>query len=143
MTDHESSSRSSPWVHELSAEEASEVMRAEEAKDALIIQLDASRMRSVEELFREYVREFHFPEYFGWNWAAFSECMRSLPNRPAHAYLTVIRNADQLLQDDPDDRTTFLRQLESIGQRWANSFALDEAWGGGEVPFNTILVSAR
>lgn len=97
-------------------------------------------MRSVEELFREYVREFRFPEYFGWNWAAFSEWMRTLAERPAHAYLTVIRNAEQLLQDEPGDTPTFLRQLENIGQRWANSFALDEQWGGGEVPFNTILV---
>lgn len=66
--------------------------------------------------------------------------MRTLGERPAHGYLTVIRNAGQLLQQEPGDVPTFLRQLEDIGQHWANSFALPDDWGGGEVPFNTVLV---
>lgn len=35
-------------------------------------------MHTVEELFREYVRAFSLPGYFGWNWAAFDECMSEL-----------------------------------------------------------------
>ena len=88
------------------------------------------------------MREFRFPEYFGWNWAAFAECMRTLGERPAHGYLTVIGNSDQLLQDERGDAPTFLRQLEVIGQRWSTAFGLGPEWGGREVPFNTVLVLA-
>ena len=140
MSDHVALSCSRPWVHELSAEDARDVIRDADANGALVIHLDGSKMRSVEELLTEYVREFRFPEYFGWNWDAFDECMTGLEGRPSRAYLTVITNAGQLLQDEPDAAPTFRRLLEDIGQSWANSFALDEAWGGGEVPFNTILV---
>jgi RNAse (barnase) inhibitor barstar len=140
MSDDETLSRTRPWVHELSADPASEVVRDADARGVLVIQLDGSKMRSVEELFREYVREFRFPEFFGWNWDAFDECMTVLEALPAHAYLTLIRNPDQLLRDEPTAGPTFRRLLEDIGQSWANSFALDEKWGGGDVPFNTILV---
>lgn len=143
MTDHEALSPQRPWVHQVSAAVVDDLVREATSGGALVIQFDGSKMRSVEELFREYVREFRFPEYFGWNWAAFAECMRGLDARPAHAYLTVIRNSGQLLQDEPDDAPTFMRQLENIGQRWSNSFGLDPEWGGGEVPFNTIMVQGR
>jgi hypothetical protein len=37
--------------------------------------MDGRRMRTVDDLFQQYLREFRLPEYFGWNWAAFDECM--------------------------------------------------------------------
>lgn len=142
MTDQQMLSRRRPWAHRVGVGVVDEIVGDAESSGALVVQLDGSKMRSVEGLFREYVREFRFPEYFGWNWDAFDECMTGLEARPARAYLTVIRNADQVLQDEPDACPTFLRLLEDIGQHWADSFALDEEWGGGEVPFNTILVDA-
>jgi hypothetical protein len=58
--------------------------------DVLLIQLDGARMYSLEAVYREYVREFLFPEYVGWNWAAFGECMKEFDGRSARAYLTII-----------------------------------------------------
>jgi hypothetical protein len=94
-------------------------------------------------LFREYVREFSFPGYFGWNWAAFDECMKELEDQPARTYLTVITRADQILSAEPDELRTYLRQLEDIGRRWAGAYALCPEWGGGEVPFHTLLQDSR
>jgi hypothetical protein len=102
--------------------------------------LDAEGMRETESLFREFVREFQFPEYFGWNWPAFHECMRDLTWLPATGYRIVIRNGPALLADDPSETATFLRQMSDIGRTWGNSFALGEEWGGGEVPFNTVIL---
>jgi RNAse (barnase) inhibitor barstar len=62
-----------------------------------VIYLDGTRMTTVEALFREYVREFDLPEYFGRNWAAFSECMPDLSWIPAESYLTIIRDSALLL----------------------------------------------
>jgi hypothetical protein len=97
-------------------------------------------MRTVEELFREHVREFSFPEYFGWNWAAFDECMTGLEDRPARAYLTLIMRASEVLAAESGDLATYLRQLEDIGRHWAGAFALGPEWGDGEVPFHTVFV---
>ncbi|MFG1912407.1 barstar family protein [Kribbella sp. NPDC048928] len=99
-------------------------------------------MRTVDDLFQQYVREFRLPEYFGWNWAAFDECMTDLAWMPANGYLTVIDSADQVLADELDDRATSLRHLRGIGRYWSRAFALGPAWGRGEVAFHTVLVDS-
>lgn len=129
-----------PWVHEQSRSQAEAVLNTALDRGAFAVRINAERMQAVDGLFREYVREFRFPEYFGWNWPAFSECMTELSWLPATSYLTVIDEADLLLRDEPADLPTFLRHLANIGMRWAHSFGLGPEWGGGEVPFNTILV---
>lgn len=131
---------SGPWVHQTDRSEAEEILSAADDADVLLVQLDGFRMHTLEELFRGYVREFSFPEYFGWNWAAFSECMRDLAWLPSRAYLTVIFHSDQVLSAEPEETATYMRQLDNIGRRWAGAFALGPDWGGGEVPFHTVFV---
>jgi hypothetical protein len=96
-------------------------------------------MQTMEGLFREFVRAFEFPEYFGWNWAAFHECIRDLSWIPAKSYLILIRHAEQLLSADEEELPTFRRLMEDAGRYWANAFALGPAFGGGQVPFNLVL----
>jgi RNAse (barnase) inhibitor barstar len=128
-----------PWVHEVDSVPQTAISTVTQSH-GLVVQLDAVRIATLEELFREYVREFQLPEYFGWNWPAFYECMRDLSWLPATSYLTVIFNSTALLRAEPAELPTFTRQLADIGKRWANSFGLGPEWNGGEVPFNTILV---
>jgi hypothetical protein len=129
-----------PWVHRATPEELLQILHAAASADVLLVQLDGARMHTLDELFREYVREFSFPEYFGWNWAAFDECMTELEARPAHAYLTVIARAEETLSAELGELDTYHRQLEGIGRHWAGAFALGPEWGGGEVPFHTVFV---
>ena len=60
--------------------------------------------------------------------------------QPARAYLTIITRGDEVLSDEPEELGTYLRQLEKIGRRWASAFALGPGWGGGEVPFHTVII---
>ena len=129
-----------PWVHRAPVADLAPIRESAKSVDTLLVELDGSRMQTVEGFFREYVREFSLPEYFGWNWAAFDECMTDLDDTPARAYLTLIRRADDLLSAEPGDLDTCLRQLLAIGRHWSMAFALGPDWGGGEVPFHTILV---
>lgn len=131
---------SGPWVHRADAIDALSIRKSATAADVLLVELDGSRMHTLEELFRAYAREFSLPEYFGWNWAAFDECMTELEWLPARAYLTIVTRAEEVLCDDPGDFPTYLRQLGHIGRYWAGSFALGSEWGYGEVPFHTILI---
>ena len=129
-----------PWTHQVGG--GLEAIRATSAEmDASVVNLQGQRMRTLDSLFREYAREFHFPDYFGYNWPAFDECMKDLEETPARAYITVISDAENVLADNPEELETFMRHLESIGQRWATAFGLPSGWGprGGEIPFHTIL----
>jgi Barstar (barnase inhibitor) len=125
----------SPWTHVVA--DASQVPPAGEG---LTLTLRGSLMTDLEGVFREFVRALEFPEYFGWNWPAFAECLEDLSWLPARLYLLVVTDADQLLVDDALEVPTLYRHLESAGSRWANSFALGPEWGGGEVPFNVMLI---
>jgi RNAse (barnase) inhibitor barstar len=129
-----------PWAHRAAAEDLPAIRESAGTSDVQLVELDGARMRTVEELFREYAREFSFPEYFGWNWPAFNECMTELEEQPARAYLTVITHADEVLSAEPDDLATYLRQSGDIGRHWAGAFALGADWGGGEVPFHTVFI---
>lgn len=129
-----------PWVHRADAAELPLIREAAGTTDVLLVELDGARMSTVDELFREYVREFSFPEYFGWNWDAFDECMHDLEERPARAYLTIVIHADHVLSAEREDLATYLRQLEDIGHGWSSAFGLRPEWGGGEVPFHTVLI---
>lgn len=131
-----------PWVHRAAAWDLPSIREAAAEADLLLVELDGARMQSLEGLFREYVREFSLPEYFGWNWPAFDECMKELEGRPAQGYLTIIKRADEVLAGEPGELDTYLRQLDNIGRRWAYAFALGPDRGGGEVPFHTVLVES-
>lgn len=64
-----------PWVHEIGRLGLSRLLSSTAASDGVRMLMDGRRMRTVDDLFQQYLREFRLPEYFGWNWAAFDECM--------------------------------------------------------------------
>lgn len=129
-----------PWV--VSASEA-EILAVERATPQgwQTIRLSGCRLESADRLFEEFNREFRFPEYFGRNWAAFSECMRDLTWLPAVGYLLIIRDADRLLCHDRSEIATFMRTMNTVGSEWSRAVGLGPQWGGGEVPFKTCLVA--
>jgi hypothetical protein len=127
-------------VHRLSSECAEEALAPVRLGASVIVELDGTRMQDVPQLFSEYARAFRFPDYFGANWPAFDECLGDLDWLPSRAYTTVITSGESLLEDVPVERETFFRVVSDVGRRWAGSFGLGPAWGGGEVPFHTVLV---
>jgi RNAse (barnase) inhibitor barstar len=129
-----------PWVHRLSHRRAEEVLAPVRGGTSVIVELDGTRMQDLTQFFVEYARAFRFPDYFGANWPAFDECLGDLDWLPSHAYTTVITSGESLLRDFPVEREIFSRVVSDVGRRWAGSFGLGPAWGGGEVPFHTVLV---
>lgn len=51
---------------------------------------------------------FRFPSYFGGNWDALLDCLRSLPNElPAKGYVLGVRGSDDFLASSPADLEDF------------------------------------
>lgn len=103
-------------------------------------ELDASKMLDAQGVFEEYSLHYRLPAYFGWNWPALSECLRDLSWIPARHYLTVIKNAEELLADEREGRSVLFKILNRAGQDWRNPIGREAAWGTGEVSFNTLLL---
>ena len=130
-----------PWVHRLNRSDVSAIRDAAVAVDVLVVELDGSRMRTLDDLLDEYARAFSFPQPWGENWPAFAEFMGSLTWLPARKYLVIISNSFEVLREEPERISTYLRHLERQGRRWSTAVGLGYEWGHSDVPFHTLLIT--
>ncbi len=65
-------------------------------------------------IFELYSSKLHFPDYFGWNWDAFFECMITLPD--TNAKNIVILHNDLPFIEDEQQRNIYIFLLKKIVQ---------------------------
>jgi hypothetical protein len=106
----------------------------------VVARLDATRMTDADHTFYEFSDALLFPGYFGWNWAALSDCLRDLNWLPADGYLIVVDNAPSLLSSCAKDRHTLFRILSQAVQRWASPLGLPDRKGS---LFKVLLLCDR
>ena len=79
-----------------------------------------AKMPTVAAVFDEFAAAFQFPYYFGQNKDAFDECMRELEFvAPGAGYVVVVRDADELLAAQPDQRGWFDDAMRFYAEHWA------------------------
>ena len=94
--------------------------------------IDGAAVPGKAELMAALAAAFSFPSYFGRNWDALLDCLRSLPDeKPAGGYLLVIEHSDSLLASSARDREDF---AEVAGD--ARSFLLEKRG----IPFSIALL---
>jgi hypothetical protein len=110
----------------------------------LVRRLRGARMRTEAGLQAEFARRLEFPAYFGHNWAALEDCLTDLEWLPAPAYLLVIEEAEQVLIDEPPERTGLFGDLliGAVGA-WATPVAEGEWWDRPGVPFHVVLLTGE
>ena len=70
--------------------------------------LDGANIKNKRELLAALAAGLRFPEYFGYNWDALLDCLRSLPDFiSARGYAVIIERSDLLLKDSPADLVDF------------------------------------
>jgi hypothetical protein len=91
------------------------------ANGYLVRELRGSKMSTVSALFDEFAAALQFPYYFGENKDAFDECMRDLDEFVgiAAGYVLVIRDAEQVLSAEPDQRRWLYDVLRHFADDWA------------------------
>lgn len=104
--------------------------------DHVIRVLRGEKCRTKQEFLDEVAAAFQFPYYFGKNWDAFDECINDLGDwLPAHNYLALVTNAEELLFEEPfKEFETLTRILRRAAERWRSGFnqARYHAAGGPE-----------
>ncbi|MCC3769524.1 barstar family protein [Streptomyces sp. UNOC14_S4] len=103
---------------------------------AFVAWLDGAKMTDDDGVFEQFWDRFKFPDYFGWNWPALSDCLRDLRWLPADRYLVVVENPGSLLSDNPGDRETLLSTLARVAWHWSNPHEKPRGVG---IPFNVVL----
>lgn len=70
--------------------------------------LDGAKIKNKRELLASLAAALRFPVYFGHNWDALLDCLRSLPDLiGARGYAVVIERSALLLEDSPADLEDF------------------------------------
>lgn len=70
--------------------------------------VDGALIPGKAELLDALAAAFGFPAYFGRNWDALLDCLRSLPDeKPAKGYVLAVRNSEAFLSASPKDLEDF------------------------------------
>jgi hypothetical protein len=84
------------------------------------------KMRSVDALFDEVSAACQFPYYFGYNWAAFKECLADLSWLNCSDFLLIITRVDDVLADDRLDLPALGRALSAAAKEYSNQTMIAE-----------------
>ncbi len=129
---------SGPWLHVLPRTAVGVLMDFLPSTGATFVgRLDGAQMADADGVFEQFWDRFKFPDYFGWNWHALSDCLRDLHWTRADRYLVVIENSSSLLSGVPEDLAGFLSVLKEVVEHWRNPHMKP---GGVAIPFTVLLL---
>lgn len=91
--------------------ELSEQRKPEEIFPASVCftaEIDGSAVKNKENLMKAVAEAFRFPSYFGENWDAMLDCLRSIPDEiEGDVFVLSVKNSVAFLSDDPQCRKDF------------------------------------
>ena len=111
-------------------------LKAEEIEKILVgfyaVRLDGAGVKDKRELLAALAAGFKFPAYFGRNWDALLDCLRSLPDFvQARGYAVIIERSGLFLKDSPADLEDFRDIAET-----AAAFLLEKY----KLPFKIVML---
>jgi len=105
--------------------------RAELASRGLaVFDIDGGTIETKDQLLSALAQAMRFPDYFGMNWDALDECLRSMDWLPSDGYVLFFKNAESFWQ-----KSSHLAGM--FTEIW---MAAAEEWGSREIPFHLIFV---
>lgn len=97
-------------------------------------------MRDRQSLMSEIGAALQFFDGFGENWYALEECLSYLDEwLPADAYVLVIEKAEEILVDDDDAFTDFLKSVNGAGEFWSRPVTSPDRFVRAAIPFHMLL----
>ncbi|RCS43248.1 hypothetical protein DTL42_19015 [Bremerella cremea] len=105
--------------------------------------LDARMMKTVNGVFKEFATALQFPEYFGFNSAAFDECLTDLSWLNASGIYIGVVAAEELLRDESDEIGWLLQLLEGACKEWSEPIDEGGPWDRAAVPFHVVFHMAN
>jgi Barstar (barnase inhibitor) len=102
--------------------------------------LRGKKMRTLEGLMNEFGAALQFFSEFGENWHALEECLSYMDEwMPADAYILEISSPEEVLIDDQEELTWFLRVLNDVGEWWSKPVEGNGRFDRKAIPFHVVL----
>ena len=97
------------------------IMYQAEHSGAYVSHIRGKICLSLDDFFREVSSSMRFPYYFGWNWAAFDECITDLDWLTFSNILIVIDSFDSVFHEENNQQllqNTLIRYLRGAVEYW-------------------------
>ncbi len=107
-------------VHALPAAGAAEVAKAAHALDFAVFRIELQGCGDKAALLQRIAAAMRFPDWFGHNWDALSDCLTDLSWEPARGYVVILEHADALRGESGDTLATALDVFEDASREWAD-----------------------
>jgi RNAse (barnase) inhibitor barstar len=100
--------------------------------------VDLKGVSDPDKLFKIFVDAFRFPDYFGYNWNAFDECIRDLSWLHSSSYVLVILNFEKMRLKQ-DDQQLLISVLQSAAEIWTKGRTFNRRFPVPPTPFHIVI----
>ena len=100
------------------------------ARGLVVADCDAKEIRSEQQLFAGVSQALQFPEWFGYNWDAFNDCLRDLEWLPGKGYVLILH----------DSKSFWTQATDVAGNLVETWLFCTEYWQERKVPFHLIFL---
>jgi RNAse (barnase) inhibitor barstar len=118
-----------------------EEIKAQSPDNTYFASIDLSGISSLDDLYKQFIDVFRFPDYFGYNWDAFEECINDLDWLDAKSYILIVKDIEKLKLPENVIRI-FLRILKDAADEWTKGRNYDD-FPTPPTPFHIIFVSDK
>ncbi|MER7947481.1 barstar family protein [Streptomyces sp. NPDC096079] len=120
MTEESPDIHVAPWLHIVTpggGVPLSELLPT--SGSVYVARLQGRDMPDEVSVFQNFQEKLKFPNYFGWNWDAFRDCLRDLQWLSSDHHVVIIESAEHVLSEDEDARRILFTALWHSGRRWS------------------------
>lgn len=135
-----------PWVMKYSGTRDSFMRYVNKIKredhNSCIFVMHGRAMKSLDGLYDEFIGVMDFPDYFGRNYNALSECLSDLARLDCSAFIVFVDDVSLALSEEKEKEEMLdglLRIFNQVGREWSKPVSLGEEWDRSGIPFHTIL----
>ena len=100
--------------------------------------VDLKGVSDTDKLFKIFVDAFRFPDYFGYNWSAFDECINDLKWLHSSSYVLVIINFDKMRVTEYD-RQKLIYLLRKAADNWTKGRTFNPSFPTPPTPFHIVI----
>ena len=88
------------------------------AADCVVLRVDLAAARDKDDMLAAIARDLRFPEWFGQNWDALTDCLLDMGWLPATAYLIILEHCDGIHGRAESDFVTLMQTFQNAAQTW-------------------------
>lgn len=110
--------------------------------NTVVKMIEGKKCSTLDGLYDEFSRQLQFPGYFGYNWAAFDECLNDLDWLSGDAYLLLLSDIDKVLISSYNSFKVFIKTISRSIDEWTEGRNFD-SFPTPPTPFHIVFHSSK